>query len=80
MEGMEKDMCTQPIPTDGVFKTLRGAMPWLLCNHVFQTLNYSGMQILIIAKYNTKWPHTHVYTIFLCQDTFLGLQYQLSEL
>lgn len=43
MAGMEKNTCTQPIPMDGVFKTLRGAIPWLLCNHLFQTLNYSGM-------------------------------------
>lgn len=43
MEEMEKGMCTQHIPIAGIFKTLRGAIPWLLRNHVFQTLNYSGM-------------------------------------
>lgn len=71
MQGWKRT-CTQPTPIDGIFKTLKGTIPWLLCNHLFQTLNYSGMQILIIAKYNRKWPHTHVYTIFRCQDIFPG--------
>lgn len=43
MAGMEKNICTQRISIDGIFKTLRGAIPWLLCNHLFQTLNFSGM-------------------------------------